>query len=157
MEMTLFHGSGVTVESPEVRVYGYAKDFGFGFYCTKSYKQAVRWAQRHKNSRKGEVPTVNLYTYVPNGNLRCKVFEQMSDDWLDFIAACRNGESHDYDIVEGPMADDEVWDYVEDFLNGTITREAFWALAAFKQPTHQISFHTEAALACLTFEKVVLV
>ena len=104
-----------------------------------------------------ENPTVNLYTYIPNENLRCKVFEQMSDDWLDFIAACRNGESHDYDIVEGPMADDEVWDYVEDFLNGTITREAFWALAAFKQPTHQISFHTEAALACLTFEKVVLV
>ena len=153
----MFHRSGVTVESPEVRVYGYAKDFGFGFYCTKSCKQAVRWAQRHNNSRKGESPTVNLYTYVPNENLRCKVFEQMSDDWLDFIAACRNGESHDYDIVEGPMADDEVWDYVEDFLNGTITREAFWALAAFKQPTHQISFHTEAALACLTFEKVVLV
>lgn len=156
MEMTLFHGSGVTVESPEVRVYGYAKDFGFGFCCVKTYKQAVRWAQRHNNSRKGENPTVNLYTYIPNENLHCKVFEQMSDDWLDFIAACRNGESHDYDIVEGPMADDEVWDYVEDFLNGTITREAFWALAAFKQPTHQISFHTEAALACLTFEKVVL-
>lgn len=29
----------------------------------------------------------------------------MSDEWLDFVAACRHGESHAFDIVEGPMAD----------------------------------------------------
>lgn len=75
----------------------------------------------------------------------------MSDDWLDFIAACRSGKSHDYDIVEGPMADDEVWNYVNDFLQGTISRKQFWALAEFRHPTHQISFHTDAALKCLHF------
>lgn len=157
MEMTLFHGSGVTVETPEVRIVGYYKDFGFGFYCTKSYRQAVRWAHRHNDTTKGEIPTVNLYTYIPNHNLKYKVFPEMTDEWLDFIAACRKGIPHDYDVVEGPMADDEVWDYVEDFLSGTISREAFWVLAAFKHPTHQISFHTEAALACLDFERVNLV
>lgn len=157
MEMTLFHGSGVTVETPEVRIVGYYKDFGFGFYCTKSYRQAVRWAHRHNDTTKGEIPTVNLYTYIPNHNLKYKVFPEMTDEWLDFIAACRKGIPHDYDVVEGPMADDEVWDYVEDFLSGAISREAFWALAAFKHPTHQISFHTEAALACLDFERVNLV
>ncbi|MFR6582944.1 MAG: DUF3990 domain-containing protein [Ruminococcus sp.] len=30
----------------------------------------------------------------------------MNDEWLDFIARCRSGESHSYDIAEGPMADD---------------------------------------------------
>lgn len=154
MEITLFHGSGVTVEVPQIRSVGYAKDFGFGFYCTKSYRQAVRWAHRHNNTAKGEAPAVNLYTYIPNPNLTCKVFPEMTDEWLDFIAACRKGIQHQYDIVEGPMADDEVWDYVEDFLSGSISRAAFWALAAFKYPTHQISFHTEAALKCLDFEKV---
>ncbi len=157
MEMTLFHGSGVTVETPEVRIVGYYKDFGFGFYCTKSYRQAVRWAHRHNDTTKGEIPTVNLYTYIPNHNLKYKVFPEMTDEWLDFIAACRKGIPHDYDVVEGPMADDEVWDSVEDFLSGAISREAFWALAAFKHPTYQISFHTEAALACLDFERVNLV
>ena len=29
----------------------------------------------------------------------------------------------------------------------------FWALAEFKYPTHQISFHTLSALDCLTFLK----
>ena len=58
-----------------------------------------------------------------------------------------------YDVVEGPMADDTVWNYVNDFMSGAITRKQFWALAEFKHPTHQISFHTLSALACLKFVK----
>lgn len=53
----------------------------------------------------------------------------MSNDWLDFIAKCRQGEIHNYDIVEGSMADDTIWNYVNDFLYGDITREQFWELA----------------------------
>lgn len=75
----------------------------------------------------------------------------MTDDWLDFIAKCRNGETHTYDIVEGPMANDTIWNYVNDFLIGRINRKQFWVLAEFKYPTHQISFHTLSALNCLTF------
>ena len=157
MEVTLFHGSGVTVEQPEIRKTKYAKDFGFGFYCTKSYSQAERWALRHDDAERSEIPTVNLYRYTFDEKLVCKVFEVMTDEWLDFIAACRAGHAHSYDIVEGPMADDSVWDHVDAFLRGEISREAFWALAKFKHPTHQISFHTEAALNCLSFEKAVRV
>ncbi|MGL4910937.1 MAG: DUF3990 domain-containing protein [Romboutsia sp.] len=35
----------------------------------------------------------------------------MIDEWLAFIAKCRNGFVHDYDVVEGPMVDDTLWDY----------------------------------------------
>ena len=77
----------------------------------------------------------------------------MTDDWLDFIAKCRNGETHTYDIVEGPMANDTNWNYVNDYLTGRINRKQFWVLAEFKYPTHQISFHTLSALNCLTFLK----
>lgn len=70
---------------------------------------------------------------------------------LDFIVACRSGVPHSYDIVEGPMADDTIYNYVQDFLDNRLTREQFWGLAKFKKPTHQISFHTEAALATLRF------
>ena len=38
-------------------------------------------------------------------------------------------------------------------MTGRITRKQFWALAEFKYPTHQISFHTLSALDCLTFLK----
>ena len=75
----------------------------------------------------------------------------MSEEWLDFIAACRNGTPHKYDIVEGPMANDTIYNYVQGFLDGKYSREMFWNLARFKNPTHQISFHTEAALETLSF------
>ena len=64
----------------------------------------------------------------------------------------RSGENHDFDIVEGPMANDTIFNYVQDFVDKKISREAFWALAKFKKPTHQISFHTPAALSTLTFK-----
>jgi len=51
------------------------------------------------------------------------------------------------------MADDQVWNYVNDYIQGEITREMFWERAKFKHPTHQISFHTLRALNCLTYVK----
>lgn len=49
------------------------------------------------------------------------------------------------------MANDTIFNYVQNFVDGKISREAFWALARFKNPTHQISFHTANALTTLTF------
>ncbi len=81
----------------------------------------------------------------------------MTEEWLDFIVACRTGKAHDYDIVEGPMADDTIYNYVQGFIDGKFSRAAFWELAKFKYPTHQISFHTARALTTLRFLKGVQV
>ena len=143
--MILYHASNEVVKYPEVRISQYTKDFSWGFYCTVIHEQAVRWAKR----RNGKI--INLYEYKENSNLKIKKFDSMSDEWLDFIVDCRNGLTHDYDIVEGPMADDTIWNYLSDYIDGEITREQFWSLAKFKYPTHQISFHTLKALECLTF------
>ena len=51
------------------------------------------------------------------------------------------------------MADDTIFNYVQSYTDGEISRAAFWELARFKHPTHQISFHTARALAVLTFER----
>ena len=147
-EILLYHGSKEEVVYPEIRITRYTKDFSWGFYCTNNYQQAYRWADRR--SADG---LVNVYRYVENPDLKILRFPEMSDEWLDFITKCRAGETHPYDIVEGPMADDTIWDYVNGFTSGQISREAFWALAKFKHPTHQISFHTANALRCLTFER----
>lgn len=145
---TLFHGSRVIVEHPEIRTHKYYKDFGWGFYCTLLEAQAVRWATKF-----GTSGIVNVYSFNETGNLRVKRFPELSDEWLDFVVACRIGTAHDYDVVEGPMADDTIFNYVQDFIDGNISREAFWALAKFKYPTHQISFHSAAALSALKFER----
>ena len=62
--------------------------------------------------------------------------------------------NYNYDIVIGAMANDQIYNYVADFIRGAITREQFWVLAKFKYPTHQIAFCTDAALQCLTFKSV---
>lgn len=144
----LYHASGEVVEFPEIRKNRYTKDFSWGFYCTNNFEQAKKWAKRNRNQA-----IVNYYTYTENKNLNILKFEKMTDEWLNFIATCRKGVIHDYDIVEGPMADDTVWNYVNDFLSGEISRSIFWELAKFKYPTHQISFHTLKALDCLNFER----
>ena len=138
----------ISFESPEIRVTKYNKDFYFGFYCTTLDAQAKRWATRFDG--KG---ILNEYRYTPNEELSVKVFPEMSEEWLDFIVACRSGKSHNYDIVEGPMANDTIFNYVQNFVDGKISREAFWDLARFKKPTHQISFHTAKSLTTLKFLK----
>ena len=148
VKMELYHGSGDIVEFPEIRKTRYTKDFSWGFYCTQSYEQAHRWAERRHTHG-----VVNVYIYHENPELRIKKFPKMTDEWLDFIAECRSGKIHDYDIVEGPMADDTIWNFVNDFLNGNISRSVFGEYAKFKHPTHQISFHSIKALACLEFER----
>ena len=79
------------------------------------------------------------------------VFDEMTEEWLDFIVHCRSGKSHTYDIVEGPMADDTIYNYIQNYIDGKISRAAFWELAKFSHPTHQISFHTISALDTLKY------
>lgn len=144
----VYHGSTQIVEYPEIRLSRFNKDFYFEFYCTIMPEQAKRWATRFTGTG-----ILNEYVYKPDSTLKNLVFSEMTEDWLDFIINCRLGEPHDYDIVEGPMADDTIFNYVQDFVDGKITRAAFWELAKFKKPTHQISFHTVKALTTLEFLK----
>jgi hypothetical protein len=146
--MIVYHGSKEIVNVPEIRITKYNKDFYFGFYCTVMKKQAKRWAVRF--SGKG---MINEYEYVENPDLKILKFPKMTEEWLDLITACRSGKSHEYDIVEGPMADDTIFNYIQNYIDGKISRTAFWELAKFKKPTHQISFHTARALETLKFKK----
>lgn len=148
MVTEIYHGSNMVVENPSVRIAGFYKDFGYGFYCTKFEKQARKWATTKRPNH-----IVNVYNYESPKDLSVKSFDEMSEEWLDFVVACRCGVEHCFDIVEGPMADDTIWNYVEDFVDGSISREAFWVLVKFKMPTHQIVFCSDRALSCISFSK----
>ena len=143
----IYHGSNIKVAVPRILVDGYYKDFGYGFYFTKLEKQAKRWALTKKGAS-----VVSRYEYSKNEELKILFFEEMTEEWLDFVSDCRRGIEHSYDIVEGPMADDQIWNSVELFANGRISRTAFWELAKFNHPTHQIVFCNEDALKCIHFE-----
>ena len=141
----VYHGSYCKVEEPKLLDNKYTKDFGKGFYCTILKEQAIKWANKY------DTKIINLYEYHENNNLKIKEFTVMTEEWLDFIISSRNGEKHDYDIVIGAMADDQIYNYITDLLKGEITREAFWELAKFRHPTHQIAFCTKEALKTIKF------
>ena len=141
----VYHGSYCKIEEPKLLDNKYTKDFGKGFYCTILKEQAIKWANKY------DTKIINLYEYHENNNLKIKEFTVMTEEWLDFIISSRNGEKHDYDIVIGAMADDQIYNYIIDLLKGEITREAFWELAKFRHPTHQIAFCTDEALKTLKF------
>ena len=58
----------------------------FDFYCTKYQEQAERWAVRY-----GKIGYINKYAYVLNGNLKQLIFENMTEEWLDFVVICVEG------------------------------------------------------------------
>ena len=146
--MELFHGSNIVVNQPKIITNGYYKDFGYGFYCTNLEKQAKRWALIKPHGH-----VVNVYDFIEDKSLNTLVFGEMTNEWLDFVVNCRCGIKHDYDVVEGPMADDTIWNYVDDFTRGEISRAAFWELVKFRYPTHQIVFCTQKALKQLYFKR----
>lgn len=144
-KMTVYHGSYTVIKTPKILIGKNTKDFGPGFYCTLLREQANRWAKRYAT------PIVNAYAVRLNTQLKILEFKEMTEDWLDFIIGCRSGRLHNYDLVIGAMADDQIYNYIADYIDGIITREQFWSLAKFKYPTHQINFCTDKALKCLEF------
>ena len=147
MAKTLIYlGSYTEIQNPKIIVGRHTKDFGFGFYCTVIREQAERWAKRFNT------PVINVYSVLFDTSLDILEFETMTDEWLYFIANCRSGTPHKYDIVIGAMADDQIYNYIADYLDGVLSRDQFWSLAKFKYPTHQIAFCSQCALQCLHFE-----
>ncbi|MFA6402738.1 MAG: DUF3990 domain-containing protein [Salinivirgaceae bacterium] len=143
--MKVYHGGFTAIEKPEILESKFPKDFGEGFYCNKLESQAERWASRY------DTAVVSIYEYTPNKTLKTLVFEEMTEKWLDFIVECRSGVKHNYDIVIGAMANDQIYNYISDFIDGILNREQFWVLAKFKHPTHQVCFCSDKSLKTLQF------
>lgn len=142
---TIYHGSYMKIEFPEIRKHRFTKDFSWGFYCTEIQEQAEKWC------KKFNTPFINIYNVKDIDSLKVKIFEDYTDEWLDFVVSCRSGNSHEYDVVIGPMADDTIYDYIEAYTHGKMNKEHFFELMKFKYPTHQISFHSSRALNQIDF------
>jgi hypothetical protein len=78
-------------------------------------------------------------------------FEGYTDEWFDFVIKNREARKpvHDYDMVEGPVADDRIQRRLQRFLNGEITREQFFVELKHPEPSHQLCFCTVSSLQML--------
>ena len=141
--MIIFHSNRTIVEYPVIKRGKCGKDFYFGFYCVKSEDQCRKRAIFYNEKR-----YLNKYEYIPDDTLKYKVFNARTEEWLDFVVACRQGNSHRYDIVEDPMADDIIIQY---YMDNKISRAEFWESIKYQEVIDQISFHTVSALDTLNF------
>ncbi len=152
--MKLYHGSNAVIEVPVPHAntnYG-RKYFSWGFYCTELYSQAKEWAMNRAARSENCIAIVNIYHYTPDTNLNILKFSTESYEWLNFMAECRNGVQHAYDIVEGPVGDDQFWRYLGYLKSGAMTKKEVLELAKSRDKvTHQICFCNEKALKCLKF------
>lgn len=154
--MDVYHGSYTQIDKIDLSKGQLNRDFGQGFYVTKFRKHAVSWSEiiGRKHDTKGVVTDFLYYDTAFTERL-CKVkhFEKYDEEWLDFIVLNRNpfslNPAHNYDIVEGPVADDKVQYRLTKFLQGKIEKSTFLKELTYHETTHQICFCTMRSLLCL--------
>ncbi|MDR2853817.1 MAG: DUF3990 domain-containing protein [Prevotellaceae bacterium] len=156
--MQVFHGSYTEIDDIDLSKSMSYKDFGKGFYVTKFRHHAENWAKiiSQKHHREGAVTEFNFIESSFTDSI-CKVkrFKDYDEEWLDFVVMNRNKNlpepAHDYDIVEGPVADDKIQNRLVYYLNGQISKTDFLKELTYHEPTHQICFCTVVSLQ--TIEK----
>lgn len=155
--MILYHGSNVDIESIDLSRSSVGKDFGGGFYLTASKEQAERMGRRRARLYGGEM-VVSSFEFdekaAREAGMNIKVFESYSKEWADFILANRKNDTrtqiHVFDIVHGPIANDDVGYQIRRLLAGLITIETFLNELKFKEGvTYQYFFATERSVQFL--------
>lgn len=155
--MILYHGSSVIVEDPKIIKATRTLDFGYGFYTTTNYDQALKWSKiksRRENVEKGVISIYEMDdTIFKKDSLNIKVFNGASKSWLEFVLDNRmkEGYTHNYDIVKGSVADDRVYACLNAFENRFMDFDT--AIKELRTYTlnDQISFHTKESLNFLKF------
>jgi hypothetical protein len=154
--MRVYHGSYVAITEIDLSQCEPRKDFGRGFYVTKFREQAEIWAAK-KGNRKHTNGIITEFefdqTVYEDKNFRVLCFDGYTDEWFDFVIQNRKSvqQTHDYDIVEGPVADDKIQRELDMFLKNKITRDNFFEQLVHPQSSHQICFCTFNSLLMLDY------
>lgn len=158
--MILYHGSTIAIEHPRILENEVGRDFGFAFYTTDIREQAIRWAKRkamiaNKQTGENNFPVISVYDWKMTPSLHIKEFQNASIEWLDMILRCRSDINycHNYDIVIGKIANDNVGETVSYVQQGIMRKEDAIERLKFEKINNQIAFCTEKALETLFYRE----
>ena len=151
--MRVFHGSYIEVNEIDLKKGRNNLDFGKGFYVTNIRLQAEFWATKAGKFHKTD-GVVSEFEFYENAfehyDLKVLRFSGYNEQWLDFVVLNRDPNtpipSHDYDIVEGPVANDDVNDRINDYLANLVSKVDFLKELTMHKPTHQICLCTVRSL-----------
>lgn len=153
--MILYHGSNVGIKEVDLSKSKPGKDFGKGFYLSDTEEQAKELAS-FKSEQLGGSPIVSKFMFnkedLFNSDLKIKIFEDYTLEWVDFIIANRTGNPVcQYDFVYSPIADDKVGRQLRRFFDEDINKdELLERLKYMKGVTYQYYFGSEKALKYLS-------
>jgi hypothetical protein len=147
----LYHGSTTVVEKPQILQSERMLDFGAGFYTTTNKEQAARWALKVGVRRKSDKQYISVYNFDYEkaiNDLKIIKFDKPDENWLNFVCCCRSGQNIDdeYDLVFGPVADDNVYAVIALFEIGVYDKDETLKRLRVEQLYNQVLFHTEKAL-----------
>ena len=162
--MRLYHGSNIAIDNINLAICRPYKDFGQGFYLTDIEKQAEKMAIRVARIY-GEKPIVNIYEidddFKDLKDLKIKNFGiQTTEEWARFVMNNRSrvftdiknvlcNKDNKYDIVIGPVADDNMALLFRQYENEIIDFETLVKGMIYKETSSQYSFHTEKSVKLL--------
>ena len=167
--MILYHGSNIEINKIELGKCMPYKDFGKGFYTSPLEKHAWNMAKRTVRINKKGNPCVTEYyfdeTCLSNDHLNMKQFNTADKEWARFVINNRNRKYKEinsnecntdakYDIVIGPVANDDIVALMDVFLAGLISDDVLAKELTFRELSNQLSFHTEKAISFLEKTKV---
>ncbi|WMJ81445.1 DUF3990 domain-containing protein [Clostridium sp. MB40-C1] len=163
--MKLYHGSNVIISDINLDKCRPYKDFGKGFYCTAIEEQAELMAKRVAKIY-GGTPHVTVFDFdeniISSNELNIKSFESPTKEWAIFVLNNRDRSfkeinsincniDNKYDIVAGPVADDDLALLFRTFTRGLIDINVLVKEMSYKKFSNQYSFHTQKAIQYLKF------
>ena len=162
--MRLYHGSNIVIDSINLAMCRPYKDFGKGFYLTDLEEQAEKMAVRVSKIYGGN-PVVNIFEIQDDfkeiRDISMKDFGvETTEEWAKFVMNNRNRNFTDwkdtlcnrdnkYDIVIGPVADDNMALLFRQYENEVIDFETLLKGMIYKKTSLQYSFHTEKGIKLL--------
>lgn len=154
--MILYHGSNVVVSKPRLIQQNRFLDFGFGFYTTTNKMQAIAFADKvYKRRREGgkSVSIYELNTQIAFSECSLLHFDAPNEAWLDFVSENRSGnyKGKEYDIIYGPVANDDVYTTFTLYSAGVLTKEQTLEALKIKKLYNQLVLTSEMALSHLKF------
>ena len=156
-EKLLFHGSkGEIKGNIDVNFGRGNNDFGHGFYTGESYEQAVSFISTYDD------PSVYFMSF-DDSDLKCKRYS-VDREWMMTIAYYRETldkyenhplikkiikESRDCDYIIAPIADNKMFETINEFIEGNLTDEQCKHCLAATNLGMQYVFLTEKAASRL--------
>jgi len=96
---------------------------------------------------RGIISTYQLDEGMMKNNISVKDFGGYTEEWLDYIAACRSGRNiGKYDVVIGGVANDRVFDTIELFFDGLIDKSVAIERLKYQKPNLQVCFCSQEVI-----------